>query len=131
VARYRFGAFEADAGSGELLRAGRVVPLAPQPFRALMFLLERAGEVVSRDELKGVLWTEGTFVEFDQGLNFTIGRLRQALGDDARSPRFLETVPRRGYRCVTPVERVVEPTQPRPFTEVPAAAGPPRRRSRC
>jgi DNA-binding winged helix-turn-helix (wHTH) protein/Tfp pilus assembly protein PilF len=115
VARYRFGVFEVDPAASLLLRAGRRVPLAPQPFRALVLLLDRAGTVVTRDELKPVLWGESTFVEFDQGVNFTIRQVRQALGDDARSPRFLETLPRRGYRFLGPVERIED-----------AAAGPPR-----
>lgn len=131
--RYRFGVFEADTESGELLRAGRVVPLAPQPFQALVFLLERPGRVVTRDELKRALWP-GTFVEFDQALNFAVSRIRLALGEDARSPLFLETLPRRGYRFIAPVSVVAAAPAPS-ATAVPARAastgGPARRAARA
>jgi DNA-binding winged helix-turn-helix (wHTH) protein/Tfp pilus assembly protein PilF len=123
VVRYRFGVFEADAASGQLFRSGRVVHLAPQPFQALVLFLERAGDVVSREELKRALWHETTFVEFDQGVNFVISRIRMALGDDARAPRFLETLPRRGYRFMASVERVKDTAR-----EVPGPAGPQGRR---
>jgi len=126
VARYRFGVFEVDAASGELTRAGRRVHLAPQPFRALVLLLEQPGAVVTRDELRRALWGDTTFVEFDQGLSFAIGRIRIALADDARSARFLETVPKRGYRFVAPVEKfeveTPRPAPPRPSSVPPAGA---------
>lgn len=114
MARYRFGVFEADERSGELTRAGRRVHLAPQPFRALLLLLERAGAVVTREELRRALWDERTHVEFDQSVGFAIGRIRLALGDNARAPRFLETLPRRGYRFLANVERYEDAPRPAP-----------------
>ena len=125
MARYRFGVFEADEASGELTRSGRRVHLAPQPFRALLVLVERAGAVVTHDELRRALWGEDTFVEFGQGIRFTIGRVRAALGDDPRASRFVETVPARGYRFVAPVSRVAEPASPTGPEPVAPAAAPP------
>src|SRR5450631_512061 len=101
--RYKFGTFEANSASGELLRQGVRVKLQEQPFRFLVLLLERAGEVVSREELRSRLWPEDTFVEFDNSLNVAVGKLRDALRDDAETPRFIETVPRRGYRFLAEV----------------------------
>ena len=101
----RFGEFELDTASGELRRRGRPIRLAPQTSRLLGALIERAGELVPRGELQRLLWGEGTFVDFDAGLNFCLRRLRAALGDEARAPRFIETVPRRGYRFVAAVTR--------------------------
>ena len=102
-----FGLFELDMATGELRRSGRPVHLAPQPTRVLLALVERAGRIVTRDELKQSVWGGDTFVDFEQGLNFCIKEIRAALGDDAESPRFIETVPRRGYRVIAPVERRV------------------------
>lgn len=102
-----FGLFELELGTGELRRAGRPVHLAPQPTRVLVALVERAGRVVTRDELKQAVWGGETFVDFEQGLNFCIKEIRAALGDDAENPRFVETVPRRGYRLIAPVDRKV------------------------
>ena len=119
MARYRFGVFELDEGSGELTRAGRRIHLAPQPMRALALFLARAGTLVTREELRRALWDDTTFVEFDQGLSFAVGRIRVVLGDDARSPRFLETLPRRGFRFVAPVERFEAPP---PAPPMPARA---------
>jgi len=101
--RYRFGIFEVDPGRGELLRQGVRVRVQEQPFRILIFLLEQAGEIVSREELRTRLWPEDTFVEFDNSLNVAVRKLRDALRDDADEPRFIETVPRRGYRFLAPV----------------------------
>lgn len=106
--RYRFGAFEADAGTGELRRQGMKVRIHAQPFQVLMMLLERKGEVVSREEISRELWPGGTFVDYEHGVNSAVNRLREALGDKAASPRFVETLARRGYRFVAPVERVGE-----------------------
>jgi TolB-like protein/DNA-binding winged helix-turn-helix (wHTH) protein/Flp pilus assembly protein TadD len=103
---FRFGVFELDALTGELTRRGAHVRLQGQPLQILIVLVERAGEIVSREELRQHLWREDTFVEFDHSLNTAVKRLRQALGDEASTPRFVETVPRRGYRFVAPVERV-------------------------
>jgi DNA-binding winged helix-turn-helix (wHTH) protein/tetratricopeptide (TPR) repeat protein len=103
VRRYRFGLIEVDPVRGELLRQGVRVKLQEQPFRLLILLLERAGEIVGRDELRTRLWPEDTFVEFDNSLNVAVRKLREALRDDANEPRFIETVPRRGYRLLAPV----------------------------
>ena len=99
----RFGIFEADPTAGELRKAGRRVNLQEQPFRLLMFLLERPGEVVTRQELQGKLWGE-TYVDFEEGLNTAVRKLRDALSDSPGSPRFIETVPRRGYRFIAPLQ---------------------------
>src|SRR5579872_1497883 len=96
--RLRFGAFEANVATGELSKNGRRVRLQPQAFKLLALLLERQGELVSREEMYRSLWGGDTFVNFDQGLNFAIKNIRLALGDDADRPRFVETLPRRGYR---------------------------------
>ncbi|PYT24458.1 MAG: hypothetical protein DMG57_28495 [Acidobacteria bacterium] len=100
----RFGIFEVDLQAGELRRQGYKVKLQDQPFQVLVMLLERPGEVVTREELQKKLWPADTFVDFERGLNRAINNLREALGDDADSPRFIETLPRRGYRFVAPVE---------------------------
>lgn len=99
----RFGVFEVDQRSGELRKAGVRVALQEQPLRLLLHLLERAGDVVTRDELQRQLWPKDTFVDFEHGLNVAIKRLRDALGDDADAPRFVETLPRRGYRFIAPL----------------------------
>jgi len=98
----RFGIFEADLRAGELRRSGIKVRIQDLPFRALTVLLSRPGEVVSRDELRQSLWPEGVFVDFDQGISSAIRRLREALGDSADNPVFIETVERRGYRWIAP-----------------------------
>src|SRR5262245_19304180 len=100
----RFGAFELHPGSGELRRHGDPVKLPPQPFKVLEALVRRGGEVVTREEIRERVWHGDTFVDFDQGLNFCIRQIREALGDNADSPQFIETLPRRGYRFVAPVE---------------------------
>jgi DNA-binding winged helix-turn-helix (wHTH) protein/Flp pilus assembly protein TadD len=101
---YRFGSFELRAESGELLRGGRRVPLAPQPSRLLELLVRRAGHVVSRSEIEAFLWPPGTHVEADQAINFAIHLIRQALDDTVEEPHHLETLRRRGYRFRGPVE---------------------------
>jgi DNA-binding winged helix-turn-helix (wHTH) protein/tetratricopeptide (TPR) repeat protein len=100
----RFGAFELHPSSGELRRHGDLVKLPPQPFKVLEALVRRGGEVVTREEIRERVWHGDTFVDFDQGLNFCIRQIREALGDNAESPQFVETLPRRGYRFVAPVE---------------------------
>jgi DNA-binding winged helix-turn-helix (wHTH) protein/Tol biopolymer transport system component len=100
----RFGDFELDACSGELRKAGRRVNLQNQPLQVLQLLLERPGDVVTRDELRQRLWSHDTFVDFERGLNAVVNRLRETLNDSADSPRFIETVPRRGYRFIAPVQ---------------------------
>lgn len=96
----RFGAFSFDPSSGELHRGGRRVPLQRQPARLLDLLLSRPGEVVTREEIRLTLWNDGTHVDFERSLNFCVAKLRAALDDDAAAPRFVETVPTRGYRWV-------------------------------
>src|SRR5450432_684471 len=99
----QFGNFEADLRAGELRRDGSRIKLQEQPFRVLTLLLEHPGEVVSREELRNRLWPADTFVDFDHSLNAAIRRLRDALGDSAEDPKFVETVARRGYRFLAPV----------------------------
>ena len=101
--RIRFGAFELDPSSGELLKSGVRVRLQEQPLQVLRALLERPGEVVTREELQRLLWPDGTFVDFDDGLATAVRKLRAALGDSATNPRFVETLPKRGYRFLAPV----------------------------
>jgi DNA-binding winged helix-turn-helix (wHTH) protein len=110
VPAFRFGAFEMDVRSGELRRHGSLVRLQPQPFRVLALLVGRPGEVVTREEIQRQIWPAGTFVDFKQSLNFSIRQVRAALGDSAANPRFIETLPRRGYRWVGgPVEPIFAP----------------------
>ena len=99
----RFGLFEFDPDSGTLTREGVPVRLPPQPARVLAVLVEHAGELVSRDHLRAAIWGDATFVDFERGLNFCIAQVRGALGDSADSPRYIETIPRRGYRFIAPV----------------------------
>jgi DNA-binding winged helix-turn-helix (wHTH) protein/tetratricopeptide (TPR) repeat protein len=106
---YRFGLFQFDPEGGTLLRQGLHVRLRGQPLYVLHLLLQHPGEVVSREELRRSLWPEGTFVEFDNGLNSALKRLRLVLGDDAENPRFVETIPKQGYRFIAPVH-AHEPT---------------------
>jgi DNA-binding winged helix-turn-helix (wHTH) protein/tetratricopeptide (TPR) repeat protein len=100
----RFDEFELDAGAGELRRNGDRVKLPPQPFRVLELLVRRTGEVVTRAEIRERIWQDDTFVDFEQGLNFCIRQIREAVGDTADAPRFVETLPRRGYRFLLPTE---------------------------
>jgi Tol biopolymer transport system component/DNA-binding winged helix-turn-helix (wHTH) protein len=101
-----FGVYELDFGTGELHKAGLKIKLQDQPFQVLAMLLERPGELVTREELLSRLWPSGTFVDFDHGLNVAVKKLRRALSDSAETPRFIETLSRRGYRFVAPVENV-------------------------
>src|SRR3974390_1073616 len=100
----RFGIFEVDSRAGELRRQGVKVKLQEQPFQLLVMLLERPGENVTREELQRKLWPADTFVDFERGLNRAVNKLREALDDDADNPRFIETLPKRGYRFIAPVE---------------------------
>ena len=118
--RYRFGAFEADASTGELRRQGIRIKLNAQPFQVLLMLLEHPGEVLTREEISRALWSDGTFVDYDHGVNSAVNRIREALGDAANNPRFVETLARRGYRFVAPVESIVNETDPRPLPVVPS-----------
>jgi eukaryotic-like serine/threonine-protein kinase len=103
----RFGGFDLDQRSGELRKDGEIVKLPPQPFKVLALLARRSSQVVARNEIRQQIWTGETFVDFDQGLNFCIRQIREALGDNADAPRYIETLPRRGYRFLMPIE--VEP----------------------
>jgi cholera toxin transcriptional activator len=118
----RFGVFELDLSAGELRKSGAKLRLQGQPVQVLTLLLERAGEVVTREELRQKLWASDTFVDFDHSLNTAINKVREALGDSASSPRYVETLARRGYRFIAPVQ--TPPSQTRQ-DDVPAqAAGP-------
>lgn len=108
--RFRFGVFELDEESGELRRQGRQLSLQGQPFQVLVMLLGRPGELVSRTEIQKKLWPDGTFVDFDHGLNTAINKIRDALNDSASSPSFVETLARRGYRFIAPVEVTEAPS---------------------
>lgn len=119
---YRFGVYELDPGTGELRREGRLVRLQPQPFTVLLRLLKAGGAVVSREELQQELWGGETFVDFEQGLNTCVRQIRLALGDSADSPRFVQTLQRRGYRFLAPVEAVRPPAVDVVMVPAPAAA---------
>ena len=122
----RFGVFELDLSAGELRKNGAKLRLQGQPFQVLALLLERAGEVVTREELQQRLWPSDTFVDFDHSLNTAINKVREALGDSASSPRYVETLARRGYRFIAPVRsdapagkpEPVPPVAPAPFSKV-------------
>jgi TolB-like protein/DNA-binding winged helix-turn-helix (wHTH) protein/Tfp pilus assembly protein PilF len=101
---FRFGLFEVDGRTGELRKQGRAIKLRGRPFDILLLLLSRRGDLITRDELRHHLWPADTFVDFDHGLNSAMNRLREALGDSADSPRFIETLPKRGYRFIAPIE---------------------------
>jgi len=102
--RAKFGLYEANFASGELRKNGSKLKLQEQPFQVLALLLDRAGQVVSREEIQQKLWPSDTFVDFDHSLNTAINKLRDVLGDTASNPRFIETLQRRGYRFIAPVE---------------------------
>jgi DNA-binding winged helix-turn-helix (wHTH) protein/TolB-like protein len=128
--RVTFGLFELDPTTGTLTREGRPVRLQPQPARVLAILVDRAGDIVSREDLRRHIWTDGTYVDFERGLNFCIAQIRNALGDSADSPRFIETVPKRGYRFIAPVrpDGAAQPASPEPVTLAPPILLEPRRR---
>jgi DNA-binding winged helix-turn-helix (wHTH) protein len=102
---FRFGEFELHVDAGELRRNNRRLKLQPQPFKLLLLLVRRAGRLVTREEIRGELWPDGTFVDFDQAVNFSIKQIRDALGDEAERPLYIETVPRRGHRFIAPISR--------------------------
>lgn len=104
----RFGAFELDTDAEQLSKNGRTIRLQPQPFKLLRLLAGLSGRVVTREEIQAVLWKGDTFVDFEQGVNFAIKQVREALGEDADRPIYIQTVPKRGYRFLAPVE-VVSP----------------------
>ena len=119
--KYSFGPFEVNTGARELSKHGTKVKLRGQPYLILEVLLGRAGEVVTRDEIRERLWPADTFVDFEHGLNTSVKKLRQVLCDSAEQPRYIETVPRLGYRFIAPVEVVAE--RPEPSAEAPIFSG--------
>jgi DNA-binding winged helix-turn-helix (wHTH) protein len=112
----RFGVFEADLHIGELRKQGLKIKLHGQPMEVLGMLLEHPGELVTREEIQKRLWAANTFIDFEHSLNTAIKKLREALGDDADNPRFIETLPRRGYRFIYPVAAAPAGPAPRPAT---------------
>lgn len=114
----RFGAFAADLRTGELRKHDRKIRLARHPFQILSMLIETPGELLTRDEIRSKLWPADTFVDFEHGMNSAIRKLRDALGDTAKQPRFIETLPRRGYRFIAAVEKI--DAAPRP-AELPSS----------
>ncbi len=121
--RYRFGIFEVDSATEELRRQGTLVKISAQPLQVLLILLDRPGEVVTRDEISRQLWPDGTFVDYEHGVNSAVNRIREALGDDAANPRFIQTMARRGYRFLAPVERIEPAAKPeQPDDQSPADA---------
>ena len=110
--RVFFGEYELDCQAGELRRNGTLLKLQPQPAKILAILVGRAGEVVMRQELAEQVWGSETYVDFEHGLNFAVRQIRGVLEDDPEQPRFLETVPKRGYRFIATIENVTEPKTP-------------------
>ena len=102
----RFGAFEIDRDAGQLTRSGRRVHLAPQALRLLLLLIDKQGALVAREEIRAALWSDDTFVDVDSAVNACISQIRTVLGDKPTAPRFVETIPRRGYRFVAPLNAV-------------------------
>ena len=115
---WRFGIFEVDARNNELRRGGAPIKVREQSFRILVFLLEHAGELVTREDLQRALWSSDTFVDFDHGLNTAVMKLREALGDSADKSLYIETVPKRGYRFIAPVSREKDQTLQSEFTPI-------------
>jgi DNA-binding winged helix-turn-helix (wHTH) protein/TolB-like protein len=103
---HRFGVFEFESDTGELRKNGRVVALEPQPAKALSLLLSKPGEIVTRDELRDAVWGDGTHVDFDRGIAYCMSQIRAALGDSAENARFLQTIPKKGFRFIAPVAPV-------------------------
>jgi DNA-binding winged helix-turn-helix (wHTH) protein len=114
-----FGEFELDVNAGELRRKNRRLKLQPQPFKLLLLLVRKGGALVTRDEIRHELWPDGTFVDFDQSVNFSIKQIRDALGDEADHPLYIETVPRRGHRFIAPIST---PGQQPPHPFIPMGA---------
>ena len=116
----RFGDFELRLESGELRKSGALIKLQPQPFKVLALLTSRAGYVVTRENIQQQIWGGGTFVDFEAGLNYCLNRIRAALGDDPENPRYIETLPQRGYRFIAPVEESGQASEPEATMPVPA-----------
>ena len=112
VLKYKFGEFEADLRAAELRKRGHRLRMQMQPFQILVALLERPNDVVTREELRQRLWPEDTFVDFDHGLNTAVAKLRETLGDSAASPKYVETIAKRGYRFLADVEKLEDVTVP-------------------
>lgn len=119
----RFGVFEVDLAAGELRKSGRRIRLQEQPFQMLALLLERPGDVITREEVRQKLWPADTFVDFDHSLNTAINKVREALGDSASNPRYVETLARRGYRFLAPVERAEDSIAAPPANGAQSAPG--------
>jgi DNA-binding winged helix-turn-helix (wHTH) protein len=117
---FRFGDFELDVDTGELRRKNRRLKLQPQPFKLLLLLVRKRGALVTREEIRQELWPDGTFVDFDQSVNFSIKQIRDVLGDEADRPLYVETVPRRGHRFIAPIS-IPSEQAPRP-TSLPTGA---------
>ena len=117
AAQVRFGPFELYLSARELRKHGVRLKLYDQPFEVLALLIARPGELITREEIRQQLWPQGTFVDFENGLNRAVNRLRDALGDSADEPKFIETIPRHGYRFISPIESVK--TVPASFEEPP------------
>src|SRR5580700_7359317 len=135
VGKIRFGVFEADLRAGELRKCGIRIKLQSQPFKLLAILLSRPGEIVTRDELQQQIWGSETVVNFDHSLGTAINKVREALGDSAENPHYIETLAKRGYRFIAPLELLDAPDQPgsagamvapepAPAPQVPAPLGP-------
>lgn len=105
-----FGEFELDVDAGELRRKNRRLKVQPQPFKLLLLLVRKQGTLVTREEIRRELWPDGTFVDFDQAVNFSIKQIRDVLGDEADRPLYIETVPRRGHRFIAPIFSPGQPT---------------------
>ena len=114
----RFGVFELDTETEQLRKNGLTIRLQPQPFKLLRLLAGEAGRLVTRDEIRAALWTGDTFVDFDQGVNFAVKQVREALDDEAERPLYIQTVPKRGYRFLAPVEVVAPGKRRQPGTTV-------------
>src|SRR5277367_271646 len=118
----RFGVFEADLSAGELRKNGARIRLQEQPFQVLTALLQNAGQVVTRESLRETIWPADTFVDFDHSLNTAVNKIRESLGDSASNPRFVETLARRGYRFIAPVESIATPVPEKSLPTPPADA---------
>ena len=110
----RFGAFELDLETEQLLKNSRIVRLQPQPFKLLCLLTSQSGRLVTREEIQAALWKNDLFVDFEQGVNFAIKQVREALGDPAEHPVYIQTVPKRGYRFLAPITTVTARSAPEP-----------------
>src|ERR1700757_2979299 len=114
---WRFGVYEVDTRELQLRRSGISIKLREQPFRILIHLLDHAGEIVTREELRQLLWPADTYVDFSHSLNTAVMNLRNVLGDAVGAPMYVETIPRRGYRFIAPVVFISDKARPAPATE--------------